>query len=129
MGIPTAVAPTTKHINPKTATHVEYKGFTSLAAILPPNYHHSPQNLHPTLQQTLMHNTRFFSFAMFILQSTSTVENSLFRSSAFVRATIFLDQYFAVYILVLENLDMARYAKGVSICGLFAVNLGVGHNA
>lgn len=29
IGIPTAVAPTTKHINPSTATHVEYKDFTS----------------------------------------------------------------------------------------------------
>lgn len=29
MGIPTAVAPTTKHINPRMATHVEYNGFAS----------------------------------------------------------------------------------------------------
>jgi len=38
-GIPTAVAPITKQMNPKIATHVEYKGFTSLPAIVSQQHH------------------------------------------------------------------------------------------
>lgn len=59
MGIPTAVAPTTKQINPKTATHVEYKGLTS--AISCTNHdpvrivtnHHLTKTNSPTQRMTM----------------------------------------------------------------------------
>lgn len=63
-GIPTAVAPTTKQMNPKIATHVEYKGFTSLPAIVSQQHHlcRSHRWLHYTGDLKRKHKTTINKF-------------------------------------------------------------------
>lgn len=52
MGIPTAVAPTTKQINPRTATHVEYNG---LVSAISQTQHHS-KNFHKITTNNIINN-------------------------------------------------------------------------